>query len=222
MRRVIISLLFILFEFLNNLNAQSINGLWKDTYCGPMTSYFQFDTLTSSFKSYYHDDTHGNFGKGQFSIKGNKIYLTFDSIICDRPIIEYFDNDLIPDTTCIALFQYWGFPKRIDLIENNKILYSNRTSSSDSILEDNLIIKLPKIHDSLEIVIYGSNGSVDEEIKRFQVRLYNKPFCNLYYYPCKSWYDFKNPASRIIKFKWIRDDFFVIPGKFKFGFQKIK
>jgi hypothetical protein len=221
MRRIILFLFFVPWGLFNDLNAQSINGLWKDTYWGPMTSYFKFDTLSSSFKSYYHDDTRGSFGKGQFSIKGNRIYLTFDSIICDRPIVERLDNDLMQDTTYIAFFQYWGFPKRIDIIENDKKLYSNWTSSSDSILEDHLFIKIPKILDSLEFVIYDSNGSVDKEVKRFKIRLYNKPFCNLYYYPCNSWYDFKNPTNRMIKIRWIRDDFFVIPGKYRFEFQKI-
>lgn len=222
MKRVLIFLFVILYGFIHDLNAQSIHGLWKDTYWGPMTSYFSFDTLSSTFKSYYYDDTHGSFGKGRFYIKRNKITLSFDSIICDKPIIERFDNDLINDSTDIAFFQYWGFPKRVEILENSKVLFSKWTSSSDSILEDYLFIKIPKLLDSLEIVIYGSNGLVDKEIKRFNIRLYHKPFCNLYFYPCDSWFDFKNPTSKTIKIRWLKDDLFVTPRKHRFEFHKIK
>ena len=222
MRRTLTLLLFIISALINDLYCQSIHGLWKDTYWGPMTSYFDFDTLTSTFKSYYFDDLHGSFGKGKFFIKRNKINLTFDSIICDRPIIERLDNDLINDSTFIAFFQYWGFPKRIDILENNDRLFSKWTSSSDSILEDYLLIKIPKLLDSLEIVIYDSNGSVDKEIKRFNIRLYHKPFCNLYFYPYDSWFDFKIPTNKTIKIRWLREDFFVTSGKKRFEFQKIK
>ena len=222
MKRILIFLLFIPCGLINDLNAQSIHGLWKDTYWGPMTSYFKFDTLSSTFKSYYYDDTHGSFGKGRFFIKRNKITLSFDSIICDIPIIERLDNDLISDSTFIAFYQYWGFPKRIDILKNSKRIFSKWTSSSDFILEDYLFIKLPKLQDSLEVVIYDSNGSVDKEIERFNIRLFHKSFCNLYFYPCDSWFDFKNPTSKTIKIRWLRDDFFVTPRKHRFEFQKIK
>jgi hypothetical protein len=215
-------LLIITIGLLYGLKAQNIHGLWKDTYWNPMTSYYYFDSLTSTFKYYYHDDTHGSFGKGNFKIKGNKISMEFDSIVCNKPLIEKLDNDLINDTTYIAFFHYWGFPKRIDILSDGKQIFSNWTSSSDSIIEDYLFITIPQKLDKIEVAIFDSNGSIDREIVKFAVRLYYKPFCNLYYYPCQSWYDYQKPCQSKLKVKWKQPDFFEIKGKYKYGFKKIK
>jgi hypothetical protein len=215
-------LIIILVGLLDNVCAQRIDGLWKDAYHSPMTSYFNFDNATSKFKSYYYDDTRGSFGKGHFSIKSTNLYLTFDSIICDKPIVELLDNDKINDTTYIYFFQYWGFPKRLDILENNKILFSDWTTSSDSIIEEHILIKIPKILDSIECVIFDHDGSKDKEIKRFNIRLFEKPFCNLYYYPSNSWYEYEQPQNSQIKIKWKNRRFFEIPGKYKYGFKKIR
>ncbi len=204
-----------IFGFLTGLKAQGIHGLWKEVYWGPMTSYYRFDTLTSTFKYYYHDDTHGSFGKGSFEIKGKMIIMDYDSIICDKPIIEQLDNDLINDTTSIAFFHYWGFPKRIDIISNGERIYSNWTTSSDSIIEDYVCIKIFQKLDSIKIEVFESYGSTDKLLTGFSARLYNKPFCNIYYYPCDSWYDYKEPSRNEIKIKWKEPDLFDIKGKFK-------
>lgn len=208
---------------LDGLNAQSVQGLWKETYWGPMTSYYYFDTLTSSFKFYYHDDTHGSFGKGSFKIHGNKITLDYDSIECDKLIIERLDDDLLTDSTMIAFFHYWGFPKKIDLISNGQLLYSNWTKSSDSIIEDYLFIKVPTKLDKIEIEIFDQDGLNERLVKSFSCRLYEKPFINIYYYPCKSWYSYETPKEHVMKIRWKDSDYFDIRGtKYKFGFKKLK
>jgi len=214
--------LIIILGFFNEIHAQNIQGLWKEIYWSPMTSYFYFDTLDNSFKYYYHDDTHGSFGKGHFSINGNKIVLDYDSIECDKPIIERFDNDLINDSTKITFFHYWGFPKRIDLISNGERIYSKWTASSDSIIEDYLYIQIPHKLDKITIEIYDFNGSTDELITSFDCRLYENPFCNIYYYPSKSWYDYNKTGKIEIKINWAGNDRFDIKGKNKYRFEKIK
>ena len=215
-------ILIIILGFLNRIDAQNIQGLWKEIYWSPMTSYYYFDNLDNSFKYYYHDDTHGSFGKGHFLLNGNKIIMDYDSIECDKPIIERLDNDLVNDSTKIAFFQYWGFPKRIDLISNGERIYSNWTASSDSIIEDYLYIKIPRKLDKITIEIYDFSGSSDKLITSFDCRLYEKPFCNIYYYPSKSWYDYNEPGQNEIKINWIGNDRFDIKGKNKYGFERIK
>ena len=215
-------LIILFFGLQSGLQAQNIDGLWKNTYMNPMTSYFHFDSLTSSFKYYYHDDLLGSFGKGNYKFDGNKVILEYDSIVCNKPIIELLDDDRMLDTTNIAFFHYWGFPKRIDILVNDNQIYSNWTISSDSIFEDYLFIKIPQKLDKIEVVIFDQNGSIDKEVARFNLRLFNKPYCNLYYYPCESWYKYEKSRTNVIKLKWKRLDFFEIMGKTKNGFQKIK
>jgi hypothetical protein len=218
-------LLILFFSVLisNSLKAQNLQGIWKETNWGPMTSYYYFDTLTSTFKDYYRDDTHGSFGKGKFNFKKNIIEFEYDSIICDKPILELLDDDLPSDTSHIALFQYWGFPKRIDILENNRKIYSSWTKSDSTIIEDHLFVKIPKRLDSLEIVIYDFNGFNDKEIERFFVRLHRKPYCNLWYYPPRSWYSYDKKRKVEIKIEWKRDDLFEIKrGKNRWVFQKEK
>lgn len=187
-----------------------------------MTSYYYFDTMDYSFKYYYHDDTHGSFGKGNFLIQGNKIIMEYDSIECDKPIIERLDNDLINESTNITFFQYWGFPKRIDLISNGERIYSNWTASTDTIIEDYLHIQIPRKLDKITIEIYDFNGSNDKLITSFDCRLYEKSFCNIYYYPSKSWYKYISHGKNEIEINWTDNDRFDIKGKNKYGFKKIK
>jgi len=222
MRQRNLILLIFLIGLLGELKAQSIHGLWKEVYWGPMTSYFQFDTLTSTFKYYYHDDTHGSFGKGNFKINGNEILMNYDSIVCNKPIIERLDDDLMNNTTSIAFFQYWGFPKRIDLISKGETIYTNWTSSSDSIIEDYSFIKFPQKLDTIDIKIYDSHGLTDKLITGFTVRLYQKPFCNISYFPCDSWYSYHTPGIERLKIRWKGSDSFDIKGKYKYGFKKIR
>lgn len=214
--------LIIILGFFNEIDAQNIQGLWKEIYWSPMTSYYYFDTLNNSFKYYYHDDTHGSFGKGHFKVNRNKIIMDYDSIECDKPIIERLDNDLLNDSTKITFFHYWGFPKRIDFISNGEKFYSNWTASSDSIVEDYLIIQIPRKLDEIKIEIYDHVGLNLKMISSFTCRLYEKPFVNIYFYPCESWYDFKNPKQHEIKIKWIDNDQFDIKGKYKYKFKRIK
>ncbi len=216
-------LFIILIGLQSGLFAQNIDGLWKDTYNCPMTSYFYFDSVASTFKSYYHDDLQGLFGKGTFKYKGNKIFLEFDSIKCDIPIIELYDAKKEIDSIYIALFQYWGFPKRIDILKDGKRIYRNWTSTSTLylIIEDYLYIKIPQKLDNIEIVFFDQIGSVDKEIARFPLKLSNKPYCNLYFYPCDSWYKYEDFRKATIKIRWLNKDFFETKGKSKYGFKRI-
>ena len=220
-KRTYISLVFLI-GLLSGLNAQNLDGLWKEVYWGPMTSYYYFNSLDSTFKYYYHDDTHGSFGQGKFKEKGSHLILEYDSIECNKPIIERLDNDLINDTTWISFFQYWGFPKRVDLISDGERIYSNWTARSDSIIEDYLFIKIPRRLDKITIEIYDFNGSTDKLITSFDCRLYEKPFCNIYYYPSESWYEYVEPGEKDVKIKWKGNNQFDIKGKYKYGFKKIK
>ncbi len=215
-------ILWILISGFNHSIAQNIDGLWKEVYWSPMTSYYYFNTIDSTFKSYYLDDTFGSFGKGKFIEKSNRLILKYDSIECDKPILERFDDDLMRDTTGISFFHYWGFPKRVDIISDGEKIYSNWTLSSDSIIEDYLFIEIPKKLDLITVEIYDSNGTTDKLITSFKCRLYEKPFCNLYYYPSESWYKYENSERNEIKVKWKGQQKLEIKGKNKYGFKKIK
>jgi len=216
-----INILIIILGLQVGLKAQNIDGLWKEVYMNPIKSYFKFDSLTSTFKYYYYDDLIGSFGKGIYKIEKNQIILEFDSINCDKPIIEYFDNKM-SDTTNIALFHYWGSPKKVDVLVNGKQVYSNWTQSIDALFEDYLFIKIPQKLDNVEIVISDMNGSIYKEVTRFKLRLFNKPYCNVYYYPYDDWYKYEKSHEHVLKLKWIEHNFFETKGNVLNGFKKVK
>ena len=218
-RKYIILIIFLLGLFEKG-SSQNLHGLWKDAYWDPMDTYYSFNTIDSTFKEYFLEDLYGIFAKGKFSVNKKVISFQYDSIICDKPIIELLDDDLIIDTTYIAFFHYWGLPKRVDIIEKGNQLYSSWTSNSDSIIEDYLLIKIPKRIDSIKVEVYNSFGSIDKELLSFNVRLFQKPYCNLYYYPSGSWYKYEQPHSINLRIKWDGPDSFIL-GK-KGNYKKIK
>lgn len=179
--------LFFLFTIhsCTTFNINKLVGTYSEEYIWPTNEVIIFhEDSTYSYKVW--SGINGQFSKGRFELKHNKIILINDLIITDSLLLVESEN--YTSDSCLITIEI------IDLNWDASVYFysSNDLVAQIPIAKDTVSILLPRLNDSITVKVglLREGELLHEPLPINKILIENYSECLFEYYPSNSWFEF--------------------------------